>query len=75
MSKKTPHHVVPHESGWAVRREGSERASVVTETKEQAVDRGREIAGREGGSLVIHGENGRIQEERTYHDDPFPPRG
>jgi hypothetical protein len=38
MSNRNRHHVVPHENGWAVRREGSERASTVTRTKEQAVD-------------------------------------
>lgn len=75
MSNEKRHHIVPHENGWAVRREGHDRASVVTETKEQAVERGREIAERERGAIVIHGENGRIQEERTYGDDPFPPRG
>jgi hypothetical protein len=75
MSNRTPHHVVPHENGWAVRREGGDRASAVTPTKEEAVDRGRELAQRENGSLVIHRENGTFQEERTYGDDPFPPRG
>ena len=75
MSKPAPHHVVPHENGWAVRREGADRASAVTPTKDLAVDRAREIAGREGGSVVIHRENGTIQEERTYGHDPYPPRG
>ena len=68
-------HVVTHENGWAVRREGSDRASAVERTKEEAVDRGREIAQRERGELVIHGEDGRIQEGRSYGNDPFPPRG
>jgi uncharacterized protein YdaT len=75
MSNEKRHHVVPHQNGWAVLREGGERASVVTETKEQAFERAREIAQREGGGVVIHGENGRIQQERTYGNDPFPPRG
>lgn len=34
--------------------------------KENAVERGREVAKEGGGSLRIHKENGRIQEERTY---------
>ncbi len=75
MSNRNRHHVVPHHNGWAVRREGADRASAVTRTKDQAVDRARDIAGRERGAVVIHRENGTIQEERTYHDDPFPPRG
>lgn len=75
MSRPRPHHVVKHPEGWAVRREGSDRASAVRPTKEQAVERGKEIAQREQGSIVVHKENGRIQEERTYGNDPFPPRG
>jgi hypothetical protein len=75
MSSRNRHHVVPHQNGWAVRREGADRASVVTETKEHAVERGREIAEREKGGLIIHRENGTIQEERTYGQDPYPPRG
>jgi uncharacterized protein YdaT len=75
MSNRNRHHVVPHENGWAVRREGAERASTVTRTKEQAIDHARDIAQRERGEVIIHRENGTIQEERTYGNDPFPPRG
>lgn len=75
MSTRNRHHVVTHPEGWAGRREGSDKASAVLPTKDQAVDRAREIAQRERGGVVIHGENGRIQEERTYGDDPYPPPG
>lgn len=75
MSNRNRHHVVPHPEGWAIRREGSDRASAITPTKEQAIDRAREIAEREQGGVVIHRENGTIQEERTYGPDPYPPRG
>jgi uncharacterized protein YdaT len=75
MANRNRHHVVPHDNGWAVRREGSERASSVTRTKEQAVEQARDIAQRERGEVIIHRENGTIQEERSYGNDPFPPRG
>lgn len=75
MANRNRHHVVPHNKGWAVRRERSERASTVTRTKDDAVERAREIAERERGGVVIHRQNGTIQEERTYGPDPFPPRG
>lgn len=75
MSTRHRHHVVTHPDGWAVRREGSDKASAVLPTKDEAVGRAREIAERERGSIVIHGQDGRIQEERTYGDDPFPPPG
>ncbi len=74
MSRKT-HHVVPHPEGWAVRRGGSERASVVTDTKREAVDIGREISRNQGSEFVIHGMNGRIQSSDSHGNDPYPPKG
>jgi hypothetical protein len=61
--------------GWEVRRQGAERASGTFDTKAAAVERGREQAKAEGGSVKIKKENGQIQEERTYHTDPYPPAG
>lgn len=74
MNRKT-HHVVPHPEGWAVRRGGSERASVVTDTKREAIDIGREISRNQGSEVVIHGMNGRIQQSDSHGNDPYPPRG
>jgi hypothetical protein len=69
-------HVTKHEDGWAVKREGAERAIEVTETKDSAIDRGRGIAKKEAGELIIHKQKrNEIQEERTYRKDPYPPRG
>lgn len=69
-------HVTKHDDGWKVKREGAERAIEVTDTKASAIERGREIAGKEGGQLIIHKEKrNEIQEERTYRKDPYPPRG
>jgi Uncharacterized protein conserved in bacteria (DUF2188) len=69
-------HVTKHEDGWAATREGAKRAIQVSETKEAVIDRGREIAKKEGGELVIHKQKrNEIQEERTYRKDPYPPRG
>jgi hypothetical protein len=75
MSKKPTYHLTPHPSGWQVKREGASRASVVLPTKAAALDRAREIASNQEGALKIHGLNGRIQQEHTYHEDPYPPRG
>lgn len=74
MTRKT-HHVVPHPEGWAVRRGGSERASVVTETKREAIDIGREISRNQGSEFLIHGLNGRIQQSDSHGNDPHPPKG
>ncbi len=41
-------HVVKHEGGWAAKKEGGKRASLVTPTQGEAIDAGRRIAKREG---------------------------
>ncbi len=74
MGKKGVH-VVPRGDGWAVKREGSDRASKVTETQRQAIHAGRETARREGAELVIHGQNGRIREKDSHGRDDCPPKG
>ena len=75
MSRKKVH-VVPHAEGWAVKNEGAGRASSVHQTKQEAVDAGRSQArSAPEGQLLIHGQDGRIQTEHTYGNDPHPPKG
>lgn len=73
MTKKDIH-VVPHDNGWATRKEGSERAGGVYPTKDEALKQGRVQAQREKVELVIHRKDGRIQDSDSYGRDPFPPR-
>lgn len=54
-------HVVKREAGWAVRKEGAQRASRVYKTKEQAVKGGTEQSRNSGGDLVIHKKDGSIE--------------
>lgn len=72
MAKGRPH-VVRHDDGWAVRREGSERASSVHDHQSDAINTGRGIARREHTEFVIHGENGRLRDSDSYGRDPNPP--
>lgn len=58
-------HVVPHPDGWAVRRELSERASVVMETKEKARNRAFELAKDQEVDVILHDDDGRI---KSYAD-------
>jgi hypothetical protein len=74
MSKKRNVWVTPHKDGWAVKREGGERASRVTPRKEDAVKIGRDYAQRQGAELIIQGRDGIIQSKDSYGKDPFPPR-
>lgn len=73
MSKKNIH-VVPHKDGWAVKKEGNERASSVHQTQRDAIDIGREAAQSANSELVIHGRDGRIRDKDSYGNDPCPPR-
>lgn len=73
MSKRI--HVVPHESGWAVRREGASRAGSTHDTQARATEAARSTAIRERGEVVIHRPDGRIRDANSYGNDPFPPKG
>jgi len=76
MSNRQKLHVTYKNGKWGVRKEGSERSIKNFETKEQAVDFGRQ-KGREAplGQLIIHKKDGEIQTEHTYGKDPYPPKG
>lgn len=64
MSKDTLH-VVPHNDGWAVKREGNERNSSTHSTQKDAIDSARTLA-HDGDDIVIHRADGTIRERVTY---------
>ncbi len=68
-------HVVPRGNGWAVKGEGNSRATALTNTKREAIDRAREISRNQGTELVIHNRNGQISQKDSHGHDPYPPRG
>jgi hypothetical protein len=74
VSDKRDIHVVPHPEGWATRTEGAERAGRVYDTKNEALEHGRDQARREQVELVIHRKDGRIQDSDSYGNDPNPPK-
>lgn len=73
MSKRI--HVVPHEKGWATKREGASRAGSVRGTQAEAQAIARRTAIREKGEVIIHRPDGRIRDSDSYGNDPFPPKG
>lgn len=75
MDKKKRIHVVADDAQWKVKREGGQRASSVHDTKAEAVAAGRSLAQADKGQLLIHKQDGKIQEERTFRNDPYPPKG
>lgn len=74
MAKKNVH-VVKHENGWAVKKEGAKRSSAVTPTQAEAIQKGRQIAQNERSELIVHGRGGKIRQKDSYGSDPYPPRG
>ena len=70
MNKGKNQHVVKHPDGWAVKGEGNERASNVTPTQKEAIDKAREIAKNQESELFIHGKNGKIRERDSHGHDP-----
>lgn len=77
MNKKpNSHHVVPStDGGWDVKRGGANRVSSHHNTKQQAIDRGREISRSQKTELRIHNKVGRISRSDSHGGDPYPPKG
>ncbi len=73
MAKKDIH-IVPHQSGWASRREGASRVGRHYDTQKEALDGARPQAQRERVELVTHRPDGRIRDSDSYGGDPMPPR-
>lgn len=65
------HHVVPNSGGgWDVQRGGGSRSSGHFDTKQDAVDRGREISRKANTELKIHNRDGRIGQSDSHGNDP-----
>ncbi len=75
MAKRTRYHITPRDDGWSVSKEGASRSSGNYGKKDEAIEKGRDLARSSQGELLIHGKDGKIQEERTYGRDPYPPSG
>lgn len=74
MTKKRDIHVVPHNDGWATRKEGAQRVGTTTDTQKQAIERARDQAKREKVEVVIHGRDNKIRDSDSYGNDPNPPK-
>jgi len=74
MTKGKNQYVVPTQDGWGVRGEKSERLTVKTETKAEAVKIATNIARNQQSELTILGSNGKIQNKNSFGNDPCPPK-
>ena len=69
-------HITPHPNGgWQVKGAGNSKATVRTNTQQEAIGIGRKIAQNQQSELVIHRPNGQIRDKNSYGNDPFPPKG
>jgi hypothetical protein len=74
--KRVAIHVVPADDQWLVKIESNKKGEARYATKTEAVSVAVEMAKRSKPSQVkIHKRDASFQEERTYGDDPFPPKG
>lgn len=71
------YHITKDGDKWKLTKEGAQRASKTSDTKKGIVDETRKFMDGKGGSVKIHKEDGKIQEERTYpkKNDPKKTKG
>ena len=72
MAKSKIQHVVKHSEGWAVKGEGNSKATKITRTQAQAIEKAENIARNQKSETKIHGENGKIRAGNSYGNDPCP---
>ncbi len=59
-------HVVPHEDGWAVRREGNKRITSKHRKQSTAIRMAKSLAKKHKADVVIHRASGGIRERISY---------
>ena len=69
-------HVTKRPDGsWAVKQPDNQRAYKICNTQAEAKQIAIGIAKNQGLEMIVHGVDGKIREENSYGNDPFPPRG
>lgn len=65
------YHVTPFGNSWKVTPEGAATPLAILDNKNAALDEAKRLAkAAKLGQVVVHGSDGRIQEEFTYGKDP-----
>lgn len=75
MAKRHRMHITGAPGNWKRQIEGNERASFRAKTKEDAIQKDRKQMGKAERQLFIHKTDCSFQEERTYSNDPYLPKG
>lgn len=58
-------HVVPYGDAWAVKQEGADRASAITDTQREAINKAQQIA-RGNDEVIVHNRQGQITKGKKY---------
>ena len=75
MPDKKRIHVTRNDDGtWSGTREGNSRPTVTKPTQADADKASKEIARKEGGTVITHGRDGKIKSHDNYGNDPNPPK-
>lgn len=67
------YHITKKGDKWKLQKEGADRAIRLSETKAEAIAHMRDYMDNKVGSVKIHKEDGKFQEERTYQRRNDPP--
>ena len=59
-------HVVPHEDGWAVRREGNKRITSKHRRQDTAIRKAKRLARKYKADVIIHRQDGTIRDRINY---------
>lgn len=59
-------HVVPHEKGWAVRREGNKRITSAHRRQDTAINKAKQLARKYKADVIIHRSDGTIRDRLGY---------
>ncbi len=63
-------HVVPHNSQWAIKGEGNEKATKIVDTQKEAINIAKEIAKNQEAGLIIHRPKGKIRYKESFGNEP-----
>jgi hypothetical protein len=66
--------VVPAGENWGVRRPNKNKLSKKFDTKNEAIEYGKELAKKDKSELTILKKDGKIQNKNSYGNDPYPPK-
>jgi hypothetical protein len=70
MDRNSYHVMINIDGGWRVVRRGAARAMRIFKTQKEAIKFAQNVSRTHHAELVIHRENGRLQERRSYASDP-----